>query len=49
VLPISNRLAGVLEMAKTDPAGDEYKPDANVFGEFGLQIDNTKRAWERPS
>ena len=35
VLPISSRLAGVLEMAKLDPAGKEYTPDAYVFGECG--------------
>jgi integrase len=46
VLPISARLAAVLKMAKTDPAGEDYKPEAYVFGEVGQQIDNVKRAWE---
>ncbi|HWF83596.1 MAG TPA: tyrosine-type recombinase/integrase [Vicinamibacterales bacterium] len=46
VLPISTRLAGVLEMAKTDPAGKEYGADAYVFGELGEQVENVKRAWE---
>jgi integrase len=45
-LPISDRLAGVLEMAKTDPAGKEYPSTAYVFGEVGLKTANTKRAWE---
>jgi integrase len=46
VLPISQRLAGVLEMAKTDPAGEEYGPAKYVFGEVGEQVANVKRAWE---
>lgn len=46
ILPISSRLAAVLEMAKTDPAGKEYGADAFVFGELGLQIDSPKRAWK---
>ena len=35
MLPISQRLAGVLEMAKADPAGEEYKSEDYVFGEVG--------------
>ena len=46
LLPISSRLAGVLEMAKLDPAGREYPPSAYVFGAFGAQIVNIKKAWE---
>jgi hypothetical protein len=46
LLPISTRLAAVLKMAKTDLAGNEYKPEDYVFGEVGKQIDNVKRAWE---
>ena len=46
VLPISARLAAVLKMAKTDPAGEDYKPQHFVFGEVGQQVDNVKRAWE---
>jgi integrase len=46
VLPITPRLAAVLEMAKIDPAGKEYKPTAYVFGVLGEQIGNPKRAWE---
>jgi integrase len=45
VLPISPRLAGVLEMARTDPAGREYKPSAYVFGELGVRVKSVKRAW----
>lgn len=46
VLPISTRLAAILKMAKTDPAGKDYKPADYVFGEVGRQVDNVKRAWE---
>jgi integrase len=45
-LPISARLAGVLEMARTDPAGNEYPSDAYVFGELGWKIRRVKRSWE---
>jgi integrase len=43
-LPISARLAGVLEMARTDPAGNEYPSDAYVFGELGRKIRSEKRS-----
>lgn len=46
VLPISTRLAAVLKMAKTDPAGEDYKPQHFVFGDVGQQIENIKRSWE---
>lgn len=46
VLPISSRLAAVLNMAKTDPAGKDYKPDDYVSGELGKRTANIKRAWE---
>jgi integrase len=46
VLPISSRLAAVLKMAKTDPAGKDYKPDDYAFGELGKQVSSSKRAWE---
>lgn len=45
-LPISTRLDGVLEMAKTDPAGKDYTADQYVFGDCGARVQNTKRAWE---
>ena len=45
VLPISARLAAVLTMARTDPAGHDYPPTAYVFGELGHKVDTTKRAW----
>lgn len=44
-LPISPRLAGVLQMARTDPAGHDYPPEAHVFGELGRHVKNVKRAW----
>ncbi|MEQ1909221.1 MAG: tyrosine-type recombinase/integrase [Vicinamibacterales bacterium] len=46
VLPISTRLAAVLAMAKTDPAGKDYESDKYPFGELGERIANTKRSWE---
>jgi integrase len=46
VLPISARLAAVLEMAKIDPAGNEYEPSDFVFGECGRQVTDIKKAWE---
>jgi hypothetical protein len=45
-LPISTRLAAVLNMARTDPAGDEYGPECFVFGDVdGGRIADVKRAW----
>lgn len=46
ILPISPRLRGVLQMAKVDPAGKDYKPEHFVFGVVGTQVANVKRAWE---
>jgi integrase len=47
VLPISDRLVGVLEMAKTDPTGKDFGPEAFVFGDVvGRQVGDVKRAWE---
>jgi integrase len=46
ILPISSRLAAVLEMAKTDPAGREYPRTAFVFGELGRRLKTIKKAWE---
>jgi len=46
LIPISSRLAGYLKMAKTDPEGRNYKPEAFVFGELGFQIGSIKKAWE---
>ena len=45
-LPISNRLAAVLEMGRFDPAGHPLGPDAYVFGdEIGRPIKSPKKAW----
>jgi integrase len=46
LLPMSTRLAAVLEMARLDPAGRAYPPRAYVFGELGEQQDSIKKAWE---
>ena len=47
VIPISTRLAAVLEMARTDPTGKGFGPEAFVFGDVtGAQIKDIKRAWE---
>ena len=45
-LPVSSRLAGVLEMARLDPAGREYPPRAYVFGALGTRLKTVKKAWE---
>jgi integrase len=45
-LPISTRLAAVLEMARTDPAGREYPPTAFVFGILGEPVGSIQKAWE---
>jgi integrase len=45
-LPVSARLAAVLEMAKLDPAGREHPLSAYVFGALGAQIVTIKKAWE---
>ena len=45
-LPISARLAAVLEMAKTDIVGEPYPPTAFVFGVLGERVKRTKEAWE---
>ena len=45
-LPISGRLASVLEMGRTDPAGETFGPLSFVFGdEIGRRIRSPKRAW----
>jgi integrase len=45
-LPISTRLAAVLEMARVDPTGKEYGPADYVFGELGRKTSTNKRAWQ---
>jgi integrase len=44
-LPVSSRLAGVLEMARLDPTGRAYPPPAYVFGAFGTRLKSVKKAW----
>jgi integrase len=46
MLPMSARLAAVLEMARLDPAAQAYPPTAYVFGELGQQRGSIKKAWE---
>jgi integrase len=45
LLPMSARLAAVLEMARVDPAGRGYPPTAYVFGELGHRQGSIKKAW----
>ena len=46
IVPVGQRLAGVLEMLRTDPAGEDLPPDAFVFGdEIGQSISSVKTAW----
>jgi integrase len=45
-VPVTSRLAAVLEMRRTGPDGAELGPDAYVFGnEVGERIESTKTAW----
>lgn len=47
VIPISQRLRGVLEMARTGPDGEDLPPTAFVFGnEIGERQLKIKRAWQ---
>ena len=46
VVPISTRLAAVLEMANVDPAGRRYPASAYVFGLLGTPVKGIKKAWE---
>jgi hypothetical protein len=46
VIPVGQRLGAVLEMLRTDPAGEALGPDAFVFGdEVGGRICSVKTAW----
>ena len=45
-IPISARLAAVLDMVKTDPAGRVYEATACVFGLLGEPVASIKKAWE---
>jgi integrase len=45
LLPMSARLAAVLDMAKTDPAGRWYPPTAYVFRQLGEKVRSVKKAW----
>jgi integrase len=45
LLPMSARLAAVLEMARVDPAGRAYPPTAYVFGELGKKQGSIKKIW----
>jgi integrase len=46
-LPISQRLAAVLEMARLDPHGQPFGPDAFVFGDaIGRRVATPKKSWE---
>ena len=45
-VPISTRLKGILNMRRTDAAGNAQPPDAYVFGtEVGTRVLGFKRAW----
>lgn len=47
-IPISPRLAGVLDMLRDDPAGQPHGPDAYVFGDrIGRRIADPKKAWAK--
>ena len=47
-LPISPRLAGVLDMLRLDPAGHEHSPTAYVFGNgIGEYVKDPKKVWAK--
>ena len=46
VIPVSSDLRAVLEMRRTDPKGEEFSPDAYVFGNaVGERRVTIKTAW----
>jgi integrase len=46
IVPVGQRLAAVLEMLRTDPAGNDLPAEAFVFGdEIGANIASVKTAW----
>jgi integrase len=45
-VPISARLAAVLEMARTDSAGADYSVTAYVFGLAGKRVKSIDKGWE---
>ncbi len=46
VLPMSGRLAAVLEMARTDLLGKAWPPEAYVFGDaVGRRLTEVRKAW----
>ena len=45
-VPISARLAAVIEMAAIAPAGRRWPPTAYVFGLIGEPVDSVDKAWE---
>ena len=46
-IPISRRLHAVLDMARHDPAGHPYGPQAHPFGDVvGGPVGSVKKAWE---
>ena len=47
MIPISSRLAAVLEMRRLDPAGKPFPPEAHPFGNaVGEQSTSVRTAWE---
>ena len=47
-IPISAKLAGVLDMLRLDPTGAPHGPDAYVFGDrIGRRIADPKKAWAK--
>ncbi len=46
-IPMSQQLRALLQMRKTDPEGEDYKPTDYVFGDVsGARIKSVKTAWE---
>ena len=46
-IPIVARLRAVLDLARYDPSGQPFGPDAHVFGdEVGRRLQSQQKAWE---
>jgi integrase len=46
LVPLSTRLLATLEMRRLDPAGQDHKPEAYVFGDaLGQRVKSVRTAW----
>jgi len=48
LVPVSQKLAAIIEMRRLDPSGQEFPPTAHVFGDaLGRPVATVRRDWER--